>query len=196
MREQDLANADLFLFALYRLGGAGRYVDVEDVFMEMWRLAPARLTWRKYAVPNYKIASKAIVDISQRGNRDLLLGSGNHRQLSASGVAYVRGRLTELDGFFGDQGTDSPNLRPGQRVAVEAERSRLFQIFLGGEETDLNRSEIALFLRCAPDAPKGVWRERLETLRSAAQDGQRADLLRFLGYLESEHEDWFKEVKS
>ena len=85
-----VTNTDLLLYALYRLGGAGKYVDVEDVFMEMWRLTPGRSSWRKYRQPNYKIMSQAIADLMRRDEgSELLLGAGDTRQLSAGGVRYV-----------------------------------------------------------------------------------------------------------
>jgi hypothetical protein len=191
MKETDFANADLFLYALYRLGGAGRYVDVEDVFMEMWRLAPARLNWRTQPIANYKIASKALVDIGQRGDSDLLLGGGNHRQLTAKGVDWVRSHLTQFDAMANGDQPPPADRRPGQRAAVEIERSDIAREFMIKGAVELERTSVAQLLRCSPDAPRRVWRERLETLRSAAKDGERHDLLKFLDYLEHTRADWF-----
>lgn len=187
----EITNGDLFLYALYRLGGAGKYIDVEDAFMEMWRLAPARFSWRKYQQPNYKVMSKAIVDIGQRGDRDLLLGDGNSRQLSAQGVEWVETRRAHFERIASGRETAAPDRRPSQRVAVELGKAPPVRAFVRGEEVGLERNEIALLLRCAPDAPRSVWRERLETLRSAATDADRGELLRFLAYLEGAKPDWF-----
>jgi len=66
------------------------------------------------------------------------------------------------------------------------------QSFLQGREVHLDRVRVARLLRCAPDAPRQVWRERLETLRSAATAGKRDDVLRFLDRLEEENPDWFR----
>jgi hypothetical protein len=186
-----LTNADLFLYALYRLGGAGRYIDVEDVFMEMWRLAPARFSWRKYQQPNYKITSKAIVDIDQRGDGNLLLGDGNFRQLSAQGVEWTERRLNQFERVASGDDSAAPERRPSQRVVVDLTKARPVQAFLEGREVELDRNEVALLLRCAPDAPRRVWRERLETLRSAARDADRSELLRFLDHLEKAEPEWF-----
>jgi hypothetical protein len=119
-----LTNADLFLYALYRLGGAGKYIDVEDVFMEMWRLAPARFSWRKYQQPNYKIMSKAIVDIDQRGDGNLLLGTGDSRQLSAQGVEWTERRLKQFERIASGEDRAAPERRPSQRVTVELAKAR------------------------------------------------------------------------
>jgi len=190
--KNEITNADLFLYALYRLGGAGAYVDVEDVFMEMWRIAPERFRWRKYEVPNYKIMSKAIVDISQRGQEGLLLGSGDMRQLSAEGVAWAERHSEELEAVATGERAAPPDRRPGQRVVADLLKQPSVQSFLQGREVHLDRVRVARLLRCAPDAPRQVWRERLETLRSAATAGKRDDVLRFLDRLEEENPDWFR----
>ena len=195
-REAEITNADLFLYALYRLGGVGTYIDVEDVFMEMWRLVPGRFSWRKYRQPNYKIMSKSIVDISVRGDRDLLLGSGNTRQLSARGVEWIGTRLPQFERLAEGLESAPPDRRPSQRVAAELARDDAVRQFLERGRLALQRTDAAVLLRCAPDAPRQVWRERLETLRSAARDGDRSDLLAFLDSLEREHSEWFREERS
>lgn len=192
MKAKDaISNADLFLYALYRLGGAGSYVDVEDIYMEMWELAPARFKWRKYDVPNYKIMAKALVDISQRGDSKLLLGSSDVRQLSAKGVEWIEARLPGLNALATGKISAPPDRRPGQRIVAELAKQPLVREFIGGLKPTLDRLTVARLLRCAPDSPRRVWRERLETLRSGAQDGDRADLLNFLRYVENERREWF-----
>ncbi len=190
--DEDITNGDLFLYALYRLGGAGKYVDVEDVFMEMWALAPARFSWRKYRQPNYKIMSKSIVTIRLRGDGDLLLGRGNRRQLTAQGVEWVTARLKQFDRLAAGLETAPPDRRPSQRVVAELAKSAIVRAFLATRSVDLARAEVAVLLRCAPDAPRQVWRERLGTLKSAARDGARSDLLAFLDYVEREYPEWFE----
>lgn len=190
--DREITNADLFLYALYRLGGAGVYVDVEDIFMEMWRMAPERFRWRKYEVPNYKIMSKSIVDISQRGQESFLLGSGNTRQLSAEGVAWVERHSDRLEAVATGRRAAPPDRRPGQRVVADLLKQPLVQSFFEGREVQFERARAAQLLRCAPDAPRRVWRERLETLRSAATAGKRDDVLEFLQHLEAANPDWFR----
>ena len=187
----EITNGDLFLYCLYGLGGAGKYIDVENVFMEMWRIAPGRFRWRRYDLPNYKVMSKAIVDIGQRGDGELLLGDGDARQLSASGVRWVETRQQRFDRIVSGAETAASARRPSQRVVGELARTRLVRAYLAGEEPNWAREEIAVLLRCSPDAPRSVWRERLETLRSAVSDAGRADLMDFLELLERDKREWF-----
>ena len=42
------SQAEMVTLAVYRLGGAQRAVDTEDVAVEAHKLAPGRFSWRKY----------------------------------------------------------------------------------------------------------------------------------------------------
>jgi len=57
-------NGDLLLWALYTVGGAERWVDVEEIYLAAFRLAPARLAWRtRPDLPNYKICARGLQDL-------------------------------------------------------------------------------------------------------------------------------------
>lgn len=171
-------------------------MDVEDVFIEMWKLAPGRFSWRKYPVyPHYKIAHDALSDISKprKGQADLLLRTpdGLARQLTVKGIEWVESRLSQFGSFARGEVRAPPDKRPSQRVLANLENSPLVHRFRLGEDLRLERHEVAGIIRCAPDSPAAVWVERLETLRSAATDSRREDLLRFLVWLEHSHHELF-----
>ena len=47
--QDDVANWEIFVWALAELGGAHRMVDVEAVFYRCFELAPLRFAWRTRA---------------------------------------------------------------------------------------------------------------------------------------------------
>src|SRR4051812_24381618 len=98
----EITNADLVPYALWRLGGGDAYVDVEDVFNELWKLAPARFRWRKYDYPDLKKASKALRDL-EKSQPELLLKTPNGlaRQLSVEGQEWVEHRRTHFEKQLG-----------------------------------------------------------------------------------------------
>ncbi len=64
-------NQDVFVWALYLLGGADRGVDVEEIYLKCFELAPARLGWRtRPDLPDYKKASKALQSIEAKTHID------------------------------------------------------------------------------------------------------------------------------
>jgi hypothetical protein len=49
MSSEPVTNSDVFLWALYELGGADEFVDVEAAFFRAFELAPLRL--RRWSYP-------------------------------------------------------------------------------------------------------------------------------------------------
>jgi hypothetical protein len=191
-RATKLNNRDIYIYALYRLQGAGQFVDVEDVYVECWRLSPSRFGWRKHDYPNYKTAAKAQQEI-ERAHPELLFKTpdGLGRQLTDQGMAWVRDRIPDLE-LLDDGRTKAPAIRSAShRQIVELEKHAATRQFLDGEPVEFRKIEIAQLLKCAPDSRPSVWRERLSTLRSAAADDERPDLINFLDSVERVHPEWF-----
>ena len=46
MKETDLSNVDISLFALVRLGGTTKKIHTEHIAWEAYQLAPERFSWR------------------------------------------------------------------------------------------------------------------------------------------------------
>ena len=63
----DVANWEIFVWALSQLDGAHRMVDVEEVFVRCFEVAPLRFSWRTGEdLPDYKKCSKALRDAEAR----------------------------------------------------------------------------------------------------------------------------------
>jgi hypothetical protein len=191
----EVNNQDIFLYALYRLDGAGQFVDVEEVVQECWRLSPTRFGWRKLKYPSDRTGWAAVGHI-EAARADLMLKTPNGlgRQLSAAGVEWVRDRL-HLFERLATQETLAPKTRRASfRLVMELAKHPWTLASLTGEQPmPIERREAADLLRCSPDSPKEVWRQRLNTLRSAAADNERSDLLDLLTAIEVDHAEWFSE---
>ena len=129
-----MSNADVIAFALHDLGGAGSYVDVEDLFVRAHEIAPKRFSWRSKPYPNYKTLYQALVDL-ERAHPTFLIATddGLGRQLTASGVAWVRerGPFVRLALEMPSQGMSSR--RPWMRLLNELTSSPAVQAFMAGE---------------------------------------------------------------
>ncbi len=185
-------NPDLIPFALYELGGAGQFIDVEDVFVHCFKLAPERFRWRKHDLPNYKTLSKALRDFEGRHPTALLkTEDGLSRQLSKEGLDWVVARVDQFRHVLGKPGTNPPTRRREHKLLNEFAAHPLVRQFEAGARVLLSKYEVADLLLCAPDSPTPIWRERLETLRSATTAAGRPNLVSFLDYLSTQHSDWF-----
>lgn len=191
-KKAKLDNLDIIPYALYQLGGAGEFVDVEDIFLHCFELAPERFRWRKHAIANYKTLSKALRDFEGR-HPDLLLKTedGLSRQLSKEGIDWVRERLLQFGEVLSQPGANPPTRRREQKILNEFASHQLVVAFQKGKPEPLQKYAVADLLLCAPDSPTDVWRERLETFRSAASAAGRPNLIEFLDYMRSTRPEWF-----
>jgi hypothetical protein len=189
-RKSRLSNAELIPLALYQLGGSGQFFDVEDIYLRCYDLAPERFGWRKHRLPNYKSLAKALQECETK-YPELLLKTpdGLSRQLSAAGVEWLRARLPRLQELVG--APISSSRRPSHRLLNEMAAHPVVKAFIASGRADLIKHRVADLLLCAPDSPPAVWREQLETYRSAAADAGRADLSAFLEHLAVQRPEWF-----
>ncbi len=190
----ELSNPDIFAYALFRRDGAGQFVDVEDILQECWRLSPSRFGWRTKQFPSDRKGWHALSDL-EAAYPDLMMKTANGlgRQLTAEGVRWVRDRL-DVFNELGALKTRAPKTRrPSFRILSELEKQSWVRRFLDGERTEISKVGAADMLRCAPDSPKAVWRQRLATLRSAAADNERPDIMHLLDYIERQNLEWFRE---
>jgi|SRR5579872_220195 len=119
-------NPDLIALAVYELGGIGCFVDVEDIFVRCYEMAPERFGWRKYPYPNYKNVYHALQHFEENHLEVLLkTPDGLARQLSAEGIAYVRKRLRRYQEILKRPGANPPTRRPTERLLNEFSSHRL-----------------------------------------------------------------------
>src|SRR6266851_9626835 len=83
---EPVINSDVFLWALFELGGADKFVDVEDVFTRAFELAPLRLSWRtRPDIPDLKKCSKALQEAERRVPSPLVKQGPEMRRLTVEG---------------------------------------------------------------------------------------------------------------
>lgn len=193
-KKPELSNQDIFAYALYRLDGAGQFIEIEDVIEECWRLSPSRFGWRTKELPSDRKGWHALSDLEGAyPNLMLKTPNGLGRQLTAEGVQWVRNRLDDFT-ELGALKTRAPKTRrPSFRVLSELERQAWVRRFLDGERAEISKVDAADMLHCAPDSPRSAWRQRIATLRSAAADNERPDILEMLEYIQQQNQEWFKE---
>lgn len=180
----EVTNQDVLLYALYRLEGSGRFVDVEDIYIECWRLSPSRFAWRsdKSRVSD-KVGHQSFVDL-ERLHPELLLKTPNglSRQLSSEGVLWVRERLTALQALSQGQTKAPAHRRASHKLVTELAGNATVKAFLSGDRSEPAKVQLAELMGCAPDSPRSIWESRLATLRSAAEDDERPELVAFLDH--------------
>lgn len=193
MTSEPVTNSDVFLWALYELGGADEFVDVEAAFIKAFELAPLRLSWRtRPDLPDLKKCSKALRDAEGREPRLLVKQGAEMRRLTVEGQRWIEDNFDRLvETLGGDRPVRAPRIRVPSRLVSHALQGPVFMAWSETRAITEHKWRVAEMLRCSPDSSRGVFRDRLETLRGAAYSAGRLDALEFLDALARERADWF-----
>lgn len=178
-------NADLLVWATYLLGGHERWVDVEEMYLKAFELAPARLSWRTRSdIPDYKKCAKALQELEDTKRSEhlgLLVKQGSYlRKLTDSGYRWCEMYQTTLSKLYSGGFVPSAVTQEAGRAIRDLEKSEVFLSFqqLGRLECDL--WELAEAMRCMVDSSPSVWAARLDSVAIAAIANGRQDILEFV----------------
>jgi hypothetical protein len=189
-----IANWEAFLWALYKLGGSDQFVDIEEVSLKCFEIAPARFGWRtRPDLPDYKKCAKALQE-AERRRPPMLVKSGDTfaRQLSADGQQWIAMSKKRLSAILEtDLHVPEPKRRPSSRLLSEIESSEPFREWLRTRQVTGEKWRVADMLRCSPDSSPTTWKDRLESAKGVAYSAERTDLLDFLRAIPAAHPDWF-----
>ena len=62
----EISNPELIVFCVYRCGGVGRFIEIEDVYEEAFKVAPSRFGWRSEALETVERAATPAVALQAR----------------------------------------------------------------------------------------------------------------------------------
>lgn len=169
-------NQDVFVWALSQLGGSERAVDVEEIFIKCFELAPARLGWRTHPeIPDYKKISKALQSVEAKTHVGLIEKTDQyHRRLTALGINWIEANRGVLESRYGGAPVIASTKSPHERLRRRIRESRVFS------SPSPSLVEIAEILECSPASVSSVWQSRLTQVEVAAQALSDNDLSSFL----------------
>ena len=170
-------NQDVFIWALFQLGGSERPVDVEDIFLKCFELAPSRLGWRtRPEIPDYKKISKALQSVEASTHVGLIEKIDQyHRRLTVLGLEWIEVNRAVLAARYGGTPVPASTRSPHERLR---RRIRESNILLSAEPSLVKVAEV---LECSPASSDAVWRSRLTQVDVAAKSLSDMELLEFVG---------------
>ena len=180
-------NQDVFVWALYLLGGADRDVDVEEIYLKCFDLAPARLGWRTHPdLPDYKKAAKALQSVEASTHIGLVHKPHKFsRRLTLAGVHWVelyKEILEENYSHLPVMASKSKNNY--ERLRQEILKSRAWQIFKVEQEVH-DIADAAAALQCSPASPQSTWQSRVNNLKRASDVLKDKELMEFAELLDN-----------
>ena len=190
----DVSNVVLALSALDQVGGAVKFVDIEDVALEAFKIAPDRFGWRtRKEFPSWERVRTAFVHANQSQQRrtaPVLVVSntdGSAWRLTAEGVAFVRENAAKTEKLTGRKRARASSSSPSGRRVREIRKHRVFTKFAHGTPiSEVARFELADLLACPPDSPIGAVKRKVDQARAAAVDVDDVEVVEFLGEVAKE----------
>jgi len=184
-------NADLIVWALHLCGGAERWVDVEELYLKAFELAPARLSWRtREDLPDYKKCAKALQEVEDpKSGKHLpvFMKQGPYeRRLTADGLSWCEAHLEHLSRLY-----SSTDVVPSASPQDDARRLKALTgsaAFLDWQETgqlSSTRWELAEAFRCRANSPDATWHARLDEHAASARRNGHQDAERFIDLVRS-----------
>ena len=197
----EIANWEIFLWSLYQLNGTSQFIDIEEISLKCFEIAPARFGWRtKPDLPDYKKCTKALQEAEKR-RPQLLVKTGDSygRQLTADGQRWIEKNSKRLARILQARiPVPEPRRRATSKLLSEIENSETFMQWKKDAAIPQEKWRIADVLRCSPDSSPVIWKERLESAKAIAYSVDKESIImRFLDEVSSAHPEWFggKDVK-
>lgn len=187
----QISNIDIAVYALARLGGAGRNVYSEDVAALCYELAPSRFGWRlekyrKRKWPDKYVVRFALEDAKKPENGALVEGAyavdltKDGWRLTPAGVRWLQSARKRVEASLSLKGSALPT-RDAHRFERQVRDQELFKRFVKTGAVDT--ASVYLFadlLTCSPDASAEVVSAKFRRLQAMAELLRNRELLSFL----------------
>lgn len=173
-------NTDVFVWALYLLGGDSKQVDVEDIYLKTFEIAPARFGWRtRPDLPNFKKTAKALQEVEAKSHVGLLQSLGaNYRRLSQKGVDWVEAYKPILEKNYGAKSlVAAPANSDTARAVKNLKANEIWESWLNG--APLSLSMVAVLLQVSKTTPRAIWEDRFADLQALASRTNDAEIAKF-----------------
>src|SRR3990172_3061396 len=163
---EELNNSELVTLAVYLVGGSTNFVDVEDIAIEVFSLAPNRFSWKKYKDQiDIKIVQYSLHSACKK-NLGYLKGSAKYGYiLTKTGLEWAQ-KIDE------DRKLTTKPRRSSSADLLEKEKARLERTqanlkFINGDFEKINNIDFREFTRVNDYFPKYVRDERYARIENA-----------------------------
>jgi len=186
------SNSELFVWALYLLGGAERDVDVEEIYLKCFEIAPARLGWRTQPqIPDYKKTSKALQSVE--AETEFIYKTHQYaRRLTSSGLQWILNNLDKLENTYKNKVVQPASTNQYLQKSKFIKTHPIWKEYLNKNTTDVLHT-LADSLECSPASPKNIWDGRFVELQTICDVLQDEELRNFMIFAKDLYSSEMKE---
>jgi len=170
--EKILSNLQIVTLAISDLGGTTQAVDIEDIAIRAYELAPKKFSWRKYSERiDLRVVQYALKDAaSNRKGEPLLIGSIKHGyMLTTAGLEWLENNQL-IDGELRQSSTRKQSTADKLSIEqVRLFRSAAFLKFKAGKLEEIKQSDFQEFVRVNDYFPEYVRQKRYGVVENAVR---------------------------
>ncbi|MBU4467316.1 MAG: hypothetical protein KKC39_01035 [Candidatus Omnitrophica bacterium] len=191
---EGLSNADVALYALYKLGGATKKIHTELIAWEAYNFSEERFSWtlpefRKRGFPDKATVRYALESakkeklVKGRAGRDKAGSESEGWQFTPTGVEWFLSNEERIKDILRVEKPISSALpkHQAERFIKKMHSEKIFKLYQ--EKLSLDEASIYDFtdmLNCSPDASRDVIRQKFDLLKSTAISINNQDIWLFL----------------
>lgn len=186
----EASNTDVFIWALYLLGGAHKSVDVEEIYLKTFEIAPLRFGWRtRPDIPNFKKTAKALQEIEAKSHYGLLQKLGaNNRRLTEAGLKWIEDYKPLFESLYASSKPVAPASNSGIAKSLrELKATEAWSQFVSKENIRL--SSLAKAFKLSVSSPETIWADRFADLNNLAKVANDDKILEFLAAAKTTFEE-------
>jgi hypothetical protein len=193
VRNDELTNIDIVLYALFRLSGYKHKVHTEEITYEAYKLAKDRFGWRlprfrELDLPDKEPVRISLMDAAKEKYGSLVEGRSGVEStgkevdgwtFTPHGARWMRDQLNRIESTLR---TDQPKLskKDSDRFIRQMKSEALFKSFTQNSLTKESRYLFTEMLNASPDAPKSIIVKKFKRLQSTAELVGDAEIINFL----------------
>lgn len=191
-------NSDLWVWALEAAGGRQGYVDVEEVYMKCFELAPKRFGWRtRPETPDMRKLVMARREATKRQKRlgvvmfdslenDVTSGKNNAAyqwRLTALGADWCDTYRARLEALYGGGTVPASPTDAAIRRTRELRASESYELWASKKRCEPSLIELADLLSCSPASDPRVFNQRLDRALEDSRQVGDAEVEEFISNL-------------
>lgn len=147
--QNNLSNYEIITLAIYLLGGESNYLDVEDIAVKCFEIAPDRFCWKKYPQFINLESVRRPLSGKHEESKDYILGTVKKGWfLNQNGVSFAKNLLDKQN--FNQDHKKNHTFKEKQWLRSEKTRllaSEAFQKSQNNENEKITQQEIESFFR-------------------------------------------------
>jgi len=191
--QNKLANIDVALFALYKLGGISRKVHTEHIAWEAYQLAKERFSWRlpefRDRFPDKSPVRFALEQAKKKEHGKIVTGKAggdiNRPELEGwrftpEGAEWIRKNERRIAKALKQKTPDLRKLE-AEKFVRKLKADACFKLFQeGGALDEVSFYMFTDMLGCSPDATKDIIKQKFDRLLTTAKLVNDSEIIKFL----------------